>query len=40
MTMPTDDQMSRTAQWVEIFTGAGRRREWSDAQKASILVKI
>jgi transposase len=39
MTMPTDDQMSRTAQRVEIFTGAGRRREWSAAQKAAILAE-
>lgn len=39
MTMPSDDPMSRAAQRVEIFTGAGRRREWSAAQKASILAE-
>ncbi len=37
MTMPSDDHLSRVAQRVEIFTGAGRRREWSAAQKAAIL---
>jgi transposase len=43
MTMPTDDHMSRAesglARRVEIFTGAGRRREWSAAQKAAIVAE-
>jgi hypothetical protein len=33
MTMPTDDHMFKpetdAARRVEVFTGAGRRREWS-----------
>jgi len=39
MTMPSDDPMSSAAQRVEIFTGAGRRREWSAAQKAAIVAE-
>jgi transposase len=39
MTKPNDDHMSRTAQRVEIFTGAGRRRDWSAAQKAAIVAE-
>ena len=39
MTMPSNDHMSRAAQRVEIFTGAGRRREWSPEQKAVILTE-
>jgi transposase len=43
MTMPTDDHMSKpgtgAARRIEVFTGAGRRREWSGEQKAAILVE-
>jgi transposase len=43
MTMPTDDHMSKpgtgTARRIEVFTGAGRRREWSPEQKAAILAE-
>ena len=43
MTMPTDDPMSRpgagVARRIEVFTGAGRRREWSAEQKAAIVAE-
>ena len=43
MTMPTDDHMSKlgsdAARRIEVFTGAGRRREWSPEQKAAILAE-
>ena len=43
MTMPTDDHISRLgtggARRIEVFTGAGRRREWSPEQKAAILAE-
>src|SRR5579862_2900846 len=43
MTMPTDDHMSKRgdggARRIEVFTGAGRRREWSAEQKATILAE-
>ena len=39
MTMPTDDHMSKPARRIEVFTGAGRRREWSAEQKAAILAE-
>lgn len=43
MTMPTDDHMSKAgtgaARRIEVFTGAGRRREWSAEQKAAILAE-
>src|SRR5579864_7184436 len=39
MTMPTDDHMSKPARRIEVFTGAGRRREWSAEQKATILAE-
>ena len=43
MTMPSDDHMSMTdtppAQRLEIFTGAGRRRDWTVEQKASIVAE-
>jgi transposase len=41
MTMPTDDHMSKpgAARRIEVFTGAGRRREWSSEQKAAILAE-
>jgi transposase len=43
MSMSGDDHMSRggivSARRVEVFTGAGRRREWSPAQKATIVAE-
>ncbi len=43
MTMPSDDPMSKTgfvgARRVEVFTGSGRRREWSAEQKAVIVAE-
>ena len=41
MTMPTDDHMSKpgAAQRIEVFTGVGRRREWSPEQKTAILAE-
>src|SRR5579862_1240274 len=43
MTMPTDDHMSKRgdggARRIEVFTGAGRRREWSAEQKATIVAE-
>jgi transposase len=43
MTMPSDDHVSNTdmgvARRIEVFTGAGRRREWSAARKAAILAE-
>jgi transposase len=43
MTMPTDDHMSKagfgSARRIEVFTGAGRRREWSAEQKAAIVAE-
>ena len=43
MTMPSDDHMSRTdasrARRIEVFTGVGRRRDWSDEEKALIIAE-
>lgn len=43
MSMSGDDHMSKTApisaRRIEVFTGAGRRREWDPAQKASIIAE-
>jgi transposase len=43
MTMPTDGHMSKggadATRRIEVFTGAGRRREWSAEQKAAILAE-
>ncbi len=43
MTMPSNDHMSSAdvppAQRLEIFTGAGRRRDWTVEQKASIVAE-
>lgn len=43
MTMPSDDHMSRTdasrARRIEVFTGVGRRRDWADEEKASIIAE-
>ena len=34
-----DDLVSKGARRFEVFTGAGKRRDWSDAQKASIVAE-
>lgn len=43
MTMPSDDHVSKcgamSAQRVEVFTGAGRRREWRDERRAAIIAE-
>lgn len=43
MSMSGDDHMSRvgvvSARRIEVFTGAGRRREWSADQKALIVAE-
>ena len=43
MSMSGDDHISRggvvTARCIEVFTGAGRRREWSADQKATIIAE-
>lgn len=43
MMMPTDDHMFKpetgAARRIEVFTGAGRRREWSLEKKAAILAE-
>jgi transposase len=43
MSMSSDDDMSRggvvSARRIEVFTGAGRRREWSSTQKATIIAE-
>ena len=43
MTMPSDDHVSRTAairaRRIEVFTGVGRRRDWTDEEKASIVAE-
>jgi transposase-like protein len=43
MTMPIVDHMSKpradAARRIEVFTGAGRRREWSAEQNAAILAE-
>lgn len=43
MSMSGDDPMSRggvvAARRLEVFTGAGRRREWSADQKATIIAE-
>lgn len=43
MMMPPDDPMSRSdvglVPRVEVFTGSGRRREWSVEQKAAIVAE-
>ena len=41
--MSGDDAMSKagrvSARRIEVFTGAGRRRDWSDDQKAAIVAE-
>lgn len=43
MSMSSDDHISRggvvSARRIEVFTGAGRRREWSPDQKATIIAE-
>jgi transposase len=43
MPMSSDDHISRggvvSARRIEVFTGAGRRREWSPDQKATIIAE-
>ena len=43
MTMPSDDHVSRAdagrERRIEVFTGAGRRRDWADEEKASIVAE-
>lgn len=39
MIISGDDLVSKGARRFEVFTGAGKRRDWSDAQKASIVAE-
>ena len=39
MTMPCDDAGTKGAQRFEIFTGAGKRRDWPPDVKASIVAE-
>ena len=39
MSMSCVDAGTRTAQWLEKFTGAGRLRVWYDEVKAAIVAK-
>lgn len=39
MIISGDDAVSKGPQRFEVFTGAGKRRDWSDAQKASIVAE-
>ena len=39
MIISGDDPVSKGPQRFEVFTGAGKRRDWSDAQKASIVAE-
>jgi len=39
MTMPCDDAGTSRAMRFEVFTGAGRRRDWPPEVKASILAE-
>jgi hypothetical protein len=43
MSMPSDDHMSKaadaSARRIEVFTGAGRRRAWTAAEKAAIVAE-
>lgn len=39
MIISGDDPMSKGARRFEVFTGAGKRRDWSDAEKASIVAE-
>ena len=39
MIIPGDDPVSKGAQRFEVFTGAGRRRDWPPEVKASIVAE-
>lgn len=39
MIISGDDPVSNGARRFEVFTGAGKRRDWSDAEKASIVAE-
>jgi transposase len=39
MIISGDAPVSKGARRFEVFTGAGKRRDWSDAQKASIVAE-
>ena len=39
MIIPCDDPVSKGAQRFEIFTGAGKRRDWPPEVKASIVAE-
>ena len=39
MIISGDDPVSKGARRFEVFTGAGKRRDWSDAVKASIVAE-
>ena len=39
MIISGDDPVSKGARRFEVFTGAGKRRDWSDAEKASIVAQ-
>lgn len=39
MIISSDDPVSRSAQRFEVFTGAGKRREWPPEVKASIVAE-
>jgi transposase len=39
MIISGDDPVSKGARRFEVFTGAGKRRNWSDAHKASIVAE-
>ena len=39
MIISGDDPVSKGPQRFEVFTGAGKRRDWSDAEKASIVAE-
>lgn len=39
MIISGDDPVSKGAPRFEVFTGAGKRRDWSDARKASIVAE-
>ena len=40
MIIPCDDPVSKGAQRFEIFTGAGKRRDWPPGVKASIGAEL
>jgi len=39
MIISGDDPVSKGPQRFEVFTAAGKRRDWSDAEKASIVAE-